>query len=249
MQTFFIDKEAVKGEALFLTGETAHHITAVLRIQIGETLRFSDGESFYYRGTVAEITKKAVKVTVTEVVPIDDEPQTAVILIQCLPRGEKMEQILQKTTELGVKGIIPVESEHSQVRLKEKKKEKQRRWQKIAAAAAEQCGRGIIPQVESACSLREAVAALPDGTALIFCYEKEENSSIRQTLMALKGKRQSVALIIGPEGGFSEAEASLLRAENAHSVSLGKRILRTETAGPAVLAVLMYEFGEWEVLD
>ncbi len=249
MQTFFIDKEAVKGEALFLTGETAHHIAAVLRIHIGETLRFSDGEAFYYMGTIAEITKKTVKVAVTAAFPIDDEPQTVVTLIQCLPRGEKMEQIIQKTTELGVKRVVPAESEHSQVRLKEKKAEKQRRWQKVAAAAAEQCGRGIIPQVALPCSLQEAVAALPDRTALVFCYEQEGNNGIRQTLRSIKGKTQSVALIIGPEGGFSDEEAALLRAENAYSVTLGKRILRTETAGPAVLAVLMYEFGEWEVLD
>ncbi len=249
MQTFFIDKEAVKGESLFLTGETAHHIAAVLRIHTGETLRFSDGEGSYYIGTVAEIKKGTVKVTVTEVFPIDDEPQTAVTLIQCLPRGEKMEQILQKTTELGIGRVIPVESEYSQVRLKEKKEEKQRRWQKVVAAAAEQCGRGIIPRVERPCSLRDAVAALPDHTAIVFCYEKEEQSGIRQTIGALKGKTQSVALIIGPEGGFSDEEAAMIRAKNAHCVTLGKRILRTETAGPAVLAVLMYEFGEWEVID
>lgn len=249
MQTFFIDKEAVQCGELSLTGEIAHHITDVLRIRAGEKLRFSDGEGCYYMGTVAEITKRELKVLVTETIPIDDEPRIAVTLIQCLPRGEKMEQILQKATELGVKRIIPAESDHSQVRLKEKKAEKLRRWQKIVSAAAEQCGRGIIPEVEPPCSLQKAVASLADDTTVIFCYEKEGNNGIRQTLREIKNKTKNVALLIGPEGGFSDDEAAMITAKSAHCVTLGKRVLRTETAGPAVLAVLMYEFGEWEAVD
>jgi 16S rRNA (uracil1498-N3)-methyltransferase len=160
-----------------------------------------------------------------------------------------MEQILQKATELGVKCVIPVESENSQVRLKDKKKEKQLRWQKIVAAAAEQCGRGIIPTVAFPCSLQDAVASLDADTVVVFCYEKEGNNSISQALKEMKRSTKKIALVIGPEGGFSAGEAQMIRANDVYCVTLGKRILRTETAGIAVLAVVMYEFQEWEVVD
>lgn len=249
MQTFYIDQNEVRGDELYPDAEVAHHIIDVLRMRVGETLRFSDHEAHYYEGIIAEMTKKTLRVTVTKVTPIDDEPQTEVTLIQCLPRGEKMEQVLQKATELGVKQVIPVESENSQVRLKDKKKEKQQRWQKIVVAAAEQCGRGIIPTVALPCPLPDAVDSLSEDTAIVFCYEKEGHNSITKALKKIKRETKKVALIIGPEGGFSDGEAQMIMARDVYCVTLGKRILRTETAGPAVLAALMYEFEEWEVVD
>ena len=249
MQTFFIDESALHGDELLVGGEVAHHIGHVLRLRPGEAVRFSDGAARYYEGTIAEVTKKTVRVALSGDRPIDDEAKLEVTLIQCLPRGDKLEQVLQKTTELGVKRVIPVESDNSQIRLKDKKAEKRERWQKIVAAAAEQCGRGIVPRVETACSLREAMALLDDRTEVIFCYERENQTGLKTALAKIKGTGTKVALVIGPEGGFSETEAAFLADSGARCVTLGRRILRTETAGPAVLAALMYEFGEWEGTD
>lgn len=249
MQTFYIDKKDVEHQQIRVTGEVCHHITRVLRMRVGESLRFSDNENYYYEGTITAMDRDAVEVAVEDYYTIDDEPQPAVTLIQCLPRGDKMDQILQKATELGVTAVIPVESENSQVRLKQKAAEKQSRWQKIAASAAEQCGRGRIPTVKMPCGLKEAIAALEEDTAILFCYEREENNGFRQTLERLKKEdrgNRSIALVIGPEGGFSPGEAAFILAAGGEAVTMGKRILRTETAGPAALAVLMYEFGEWE---
>ncbi|MBQ1251295.1 MAG: 16S rRNA (uracil(1498)-N(3))-methyltransferase [Firmicutes bacterium] len=246
MQTFYIDKRDVDHKRLIVKGDVCHHITRVLRMRVGEHLRFSDNEAYYYEGTIAAIEKDSVEVAIDDYYSIEDEPALSVTLIQCLPRGDKMDQILQKATELGVSRVIPAESENSQVRLKNKAADKQERWQKIVNSAAEQCGRGIIPEVGLPCSLKEAIASLDDDTEILFCYEREENNSFRKTTEMLKDKTRHIALVIGPEGGFSEKEAEMILAAGGHSVTMGSRILRTETAGPTALAVLMYEYGEWE---
>ncbi|MBQ2764601.1 MAG: 16S rRNA (uracil(1498)-N(3))-methyltransferase [Firmicutes bacterium] len=249
MQTFYIDKRDVDHKRIVVTGDVCHHITRVLRMRVGESLRFSDNEAYFYEGTIAVINKDSVEVAVDDYYSIEDEPCLQVTLIQCLPRGDKMDQILQKATELGVKSVIPAESENSQVRLKNKASEKQGRWQKIVNSAAEQCGRGLIPEVQMPCSLKDAIASVGEDTAILFCYEREENNSFRKTAEMLKAQTKHIALVIGPEGGFSEREADMIIAAGGHSVTMGSRILRTETAGPTALAVLMYEFGEWEAAE
>lgn len=252
MQTFYINKKDVDRKRLIVTGEVCHHITRVLRMRVGEALRFSDNEDYFYEGSISAISKDSVEVAIHDYYTIDNEPRLSVTLIQCLPRGDKMEQILQKATELGVHSVIPVESENSQVRLKNKAGEKQSRWQKIVNSAAEQCGRGRIPDVKTPCSLKEALSTLDAETPILFCYEREENNSFRKTAELLKEKTREgrrIALVIGPEGGFSEREAEAIIAAGGYSVTMGKRILRTETAGPTALAVLMYEFGEWEAAE
>lgn len=247
MQTFQIEKENIRDHFIDVTGEVCHHLTKVLRVQKGENLRFSDGRN-YYCGNVSELFKDRVVVAIDEVKTIDDEPHLSVTLIQCLPRGDKMDQILQKATELGVDTVIPVESDHSQVRLKDHKKtDKQQRWQKVAAAAAEQCGRGVVPVIALPCSVKDALASLDDRCALIFCHERETETGFKTVAAALKKDYTKIALLIGPEGGFSENEAEMIIEAGGKAVTMGRRILRTETAGPAALAVLMYEFGEWEV--
>lgn len=249
MQTFYIDKKDVDHKRIVVRGDVCHHITRVLRMRVGESLRFSDNENYFYEGTITEINKDSVEVAVDDYYTIEDEPKLSVTLIQCLPRGDKMDQILQKATELGVTKVLPVESENSQVRLKNKAADKQDRWQKIVNSAAEQCGRGRIPLVGLPCSLKEAMASLDEDCAILFCYEREENNSFRKTVEMFKAKTDKVALVIGPEGGFSEREADLIIEAGGHSVTMGSRILRTETAGPTALAVLMYEYGEWEAAE
>ncbi|MDO4541818.1 MAG: 16S rRNA (uracil(1498)-N(3))-methyltransferase [Bacillota bacterium] len=243
MNTYFISQEDVEAEDILIKGELFHHLSRVLRIKTGDKLHFSDNNIHTYDGEVVEITKESIKVNIENIAGITGEPPLDVYLIQCLPRGDKMEQIIQKCTELGVGRLIAAESDNSQVRLKNKAKEKEERYSKIAAAAAEQCGRGKIPQVMTASSLDKALAYLSPDTKIIFCYEKEVRNSLKTELQ--KTENRSIALVIGPEGGFSSREAQLIMASGGVAVTMGPRILRTETAGPCGLAALMYEKGDW----
>lgn len=246
MQTFFIEPDNIIEEKICPTGDLCHHLTRVLRVRVGEQLRFSDNESWYYDATAEEVGKNAVTFAVNRRYPIDDEPRYEVTLIQCLPRGDKTEQVLQKCTELGASRFILAESENSQIRLKpDKKVEKQQRWQKVVASAAEQCGRGRIPVVLPPQKLIDAVAEAAKDSDLLFCYEHETNRSFRETVQSFT--KNKITVIIGPEGGFSPQEAEAIRKLDGHSVTMGKRILRAETAGPTALAVLLFELGEWEV--
>ena len=250
MQTFYIHKEDVTDDLLTIKGDVCHHISRVLRMHIGDALRCSDQESFYYEGTISEITREALTVAITKTYAIDDEPGIFVTLIQCLPRGDKFDTVSQKTTELGISRIIPVESENSQVRLKkDKKAEKQQRWQRIAASAAEQCGRGCVPEVLLPVKLPEAFSLLEPDTEILFCYEADFQHSFGKTVKMIREKTNRIALVIGPEGGFSSSEAENIIALKGHPVTMGKRILRTETAGPTALSALMFACGEWEVLN
>lgn len=244
MATFFLTTEQIEENEIHLEGALHHHLANVLRLQVGDAVHCSDGKSICIDGCIAAIDKKEIVITVEQRTSLTGEPPCFVALIQCLPRGDKMELIVRQTTELGVGEIIPVVSDHSQIHLKKGKgAEKARRWQKVAAAAAEQCGRGKIPEVFPPSSLEEALNILADDVCIVFCYEKENAVGLNDALSHAKGK--SVALLIGPEGGFSQREADIIAARGGISVTMGPRILRTETAGTAALAAVMYELGDW----
>lgn len=243
MNTYFIDTKNVEDSQIRITGDLFRHLSKVLRIQVGEHLHFSDNIAHTYDGKVKEITKDYILTSIDLVQAITGEPPLMVYLIQCLPRGDKMDQIIQKTTELGVGCILPVESDNSQIRLKNKAKEKAARYGKIAAAAAEQCGRGKIPEIVMANSLERALKYLPDDTKVIFCYEKEGKNSLKSELIKIRD--ENIAVVIGPEGGFSSGEAQSIIARGGVPVTMGPRILRAETAGPCALAAIMYEKGDW----
>lgn len=243
MNTYFIEASDVKAGEIIVSGELHHHLTKVLRLKVGDKLHFSDNQSHTYDGEAVEITKDRLRVKLSRVQAITGEPPLDVYLLQCLPRGDKMEQIIQKTTELGVSCIVAVASDNSQVRWKHKATDKAARYAKIAAAAAEQCGRGLIPRLEVAESLEASLAYLPPEAAIIFCYEKEGKHSLKSELLKVNSK--TIAIVIGPEGGFSTAEAQAVMARGGKAVTMGPRILRTETAGVCALAAIMYEKGDW----
>lgn len=246
MNTFFIEPSQAAEDNILLEGELCHHLANVLRVKIGEYLRFSDNISTVYLGTVSEINKKNMIVHIDKTNGFTTEPPIHITLIQALPRGDKMEQIIQKTVELGVSVIVPVASDHSQVRLKGKEVDKAQRWQKIANAAAEQSGRERIPKVITPTSIEEALGDLEADTKVIFCYEKEGLHSLKKELY--KSEAKKFAILIGPEGGFSQEEANLILAKGGVSVTMGPRILRVETAAPTAVAAVMYELGDWGCL-
>ncbi|MEG2639443.1 MAG: 16S rRNA (uracil(1498)-N(3))-methyltransferase [Clostridiales bacterium] len=243
MSTYFIKENNVLNNEIIIDGDLCHHLGSVLRCKINDELDFSDNAEKIYHGQISAISKKEIRLNILEIKDIENEPPINVYLIQCLPRGDKMEQIIQKCVELGIYGILPVESENSQVRLKGKIEEKTKRYQKIAAAAAEQCGRGKIPLVKVLENPEKALDFLPEDTHILFCYEKEGNHGLKSEL--LKVTTKNIAILIGPEGGFSDQEAKLIVRKGGVSVTMGPRILRTETAGLSCLVGIMYELGDW----
>ena len=233
-------------EEIEITGGDAHHLARVMSAQIGDEIVVADGDGRTARMRVSGIDRDAVRLHLVEYMAPEVSASTEVILVQALLKGEKMDFVVQKAAELGAARLCPVLTEHVVVRYDEKKAAaKTARWQKIADEAAKQCGRSTLMPVASIASLTGFLqgtfhAGMPD-TALIFCYEAEQAVSIRSILQHTAAQR--VVLIVGAEGGFSLAEAAMIRTAGAQSVTLGRRILRAETAALAALAVTQYELG------
>lgn len=239
MPRFFVDLNQIQGDFAQVTGEDAHHIRSVLRSRIGEDVILCDGCGMDYSGTIKEIGEKEILIQISRKEVSSSEPKTKVTLFQGLPKGDKMEWIIQKCVESGIDQIIPVSSAHCIVKLGQKEEKKRERWQKIAESAAKQSGRGKIPQIGKVVSFFQAVEQAKSMNGALIPYEKEENREIRQFVSQFQG--QTIALFIGPEGGFAEEEIELAEKAGILPVTLGKRILRTETAGLAALTILLYE--------
>lgn len=239
MPRFFVDLNQIQGDFAQVTGEDAHHIRSVLRSRIGEDVILCDGFGMDYSGTIKEIGEKEILIQISRKEVSYSEPKTKVTLFQGLPKGDKMEWIIQKCVESGIDRIVPVSSAHCIVKLGQKEEKKRERWQKIAESAAKQSGRGKIPQIGNVVSFFQAVEQAKSMNGALIPYEKEKNRGIRQFVSQFQG--QTIALFIGPEGGFAEEEIELAEKAGILPVTLGKRILRTETAGLAALTILLYE--------
>ena len=225
-----------------ITGLDAHHIIKVLRMPVGEKIQIVSSDQVSAIMEISALTVDAAFVRFVDYIEDSHEPQVEIILAQGLPKGEKMDYIVQKATELGVTAIIPLRMERSIVKLVAEKAEKKReRWQKIVAEAAKQSKRDIIPQVMPVTSLKQLFASYNEN--IIMAYEAEQTVSLKSVLSSLKPIRQ-IILIIGPEGGIAKEEITLAQNSGVKFVSLGKRILRTETAGVAAIAAILYETGD-----
>lgn len=240
---FFIPGQHFKGGKVLLTGETGHHAARVLRLKAGEEITLADERGACFRGRVTAVLEGEVEAELLEDLP-SAEPPLTVTLLQGLPKGDKMDLIIEKCTELGVKRIIPLLTERVVVRLDEKTAlHKRERWQRVARAAAQQSRRCHIPAVELPRTLKEALAGLPADTLLLTLWEGERSLGLKEVL-ARVSPSQPVALIVGPEGGLSWEEVKMACQAGGIPVNLGPRILRTETAGWACLTILMYELGD-----
>lgn len=229
------------GKTVRILGDDAHHITKSLRMRAGDSITVCDMERNEYTCTILS-TGECVLAQVLSVCFAASEPPYAAVLYQALIKGDKFDHVVQKAVECGVARIVPVLTERCVVRLDKKDSEKKRqRWQRIAAEAAKQCGRGIIPQVSGLLYFKEAVAQAASAGLPLFCYEGEEQCSLVQ---AVSGCRQpsTISLMIGSEGGFSVEEARFAAECGLRSVGLGPRILRTETASSFALACLSFAY-------
>lgn len=242
MSRFFVDTADVSENSIFIRKkEDIKHITKVLRLRPGDKIEISDSSQWEYDAEITHIQEDLVEAVILDKQRFAREPNIRVTIFQGIPKQSKMESIVQKCTELGVYSLIPVFMDRTVVVDKGNFGKKIQRWQKVAAEAVKQCRRGIIPEVEDAILSKELTTRLDDFDLVLFPYENETGRTIKDCLRTLNGSPESIAIIIGPEGGFSHKEAEALKACGADCVSLGKTILRTETAGPAALAMVMYE--------
>ena len=243
MHCFYCEKENVTEQQIRITNSDVNHIKNVLRMKIGDELIICDGTGMEYICQIEEFLDGEVVLTILEQKQASTELPVRLKLYQGLPKKDKMELIIQKAVELGAVEIIPVMTKRCIVKLEDEKKEAKKieRWQTIAESAGKQSGRGIIPKVSHVMSYKEALSkASSEGMSLI-PYELAEGMTSLKEATKRAVKEQVVSVFIGPEGGFEETEIEVAKEHGVIPVSLGKRILRTETAGFTTLSILMYE--------
>jgi 16S rRNA (uracil1498-N3)-methyltransferase len=248
MNRFFVSSEQInlQEKTIWITGEDLKHISKVLRLSQGDCIEISDGESFEYLGEIKSITKNEAVISILKQQKLNTEAPLRVILYQGIPKSTKMDLIIQKTTELGIKEIVPVITQRSVVQLKDysDRNKKKERWEKIAVEAAKQSKRGILPYIHLPMSFNEALIHSNGNEINLLAYEGEKNQGLKKIVSDLNEKIDRVGLWIGPEGGFSEEEVQSALQQEMHIITLGPRILRTETAGLVLLSILMYEMGD-----
>jgi 16S rRNA (uracil1498-N3)-methyltransferase len=244
MHCFYTEKENISDGLVKLRGKDVNHIKNVLRLEAGEELTVCDGDGTFFRCELTKVSSDCVTARVLEETKSSTELKVKITLFQGLPKKDKLELVIQKAVELGVTEVIPVATRFCVAKIEDEKKEKKKleRWQAISEAAAKQSGRGRIPKIGKVLSFQEA---LEKGSQMELClipYEKAEGmesfkNALKQCETLAEGSR--IGIFIGPEGGFSEEEIQKAEAAHATCISLGKRILRTETAGLCVLSALM----------
>lgn len=234
MRKIFVDKIQ---EDNVLTGTDHAHVSVVLRARIGDKLTLCDGDGYDYLYEIVGIDNKSTKLRLLDKTPVESEPKARVDLFVALLKADKLEWVCQKCTELGISGIYPFMSEFVQVKKESLKPE---RLNKICKEAAQQCGRGKVPFISNPLAFKELLAQLESYDNVLFLYEKG-GSQLKERIKVMGGK---TAIIIGSEGGFSDREADELVAKGIEPISLGKRILRAETACITAVTLAMYEMGE-----
>lgn len=245
MPKFFVPKENILNDKIIISGEDVSHIKKVLRMNTGDGLTLCDGKGINYDAVIDSITDGKIECRVISENKSETEANIEVTLFQGIPKAAKTDYIIQKTTELGIVRIVPVAMSRCVAKIDNAKDaaKKQQRWQKIAQEAAKQSGRGIVPVVDIPISFDKAVEMLLQNDIYFAPYECEEQNSLKSVLTS-KNNAKKIGFIIGPEGGFDLKEIEKLKEKNIPTITLGKRILRTETAGEAVLAMTMYELGD-----
>lgn len=246
MPKFFVKTSQIKEENIYINGTDFNHISNVLRLKVGEQITIGNmdtGEN--YLCEILKFDKEKVTTKIIEKLKEQKEIKLEIHILQGIPKSDKMELIIQKSVELGVSKIIPIQMDRSIVKLNEKdEKKKNDRWNKIAESAAKQCERDIIPEVSMSIKTDNIETIKNDYDIIIVAYEKEENNTIKDVLKEIKKKNKpaQIAIIIGPEGGISDREIQLLENMDAKIVTIGKRILRTETVALAISSMIVYEF-------
>lgn len=244
MHKFFVPKENITLSNAVISGDDVKHIYKVLRLEAGDKITVNDCSGTEYLGEIQEVNKTQVTVNLLEKLEVNNEAPINVYLYQGLPKSAKMDLIAQKCTELGVKEITPVITERVVVKSEIGEFKKVDRWNRIALEACKQSKRSLIPEINTPIEFEELLEKLKSMDLIVVPYENESGFGIKNLAAVHKGEVKDVAIVIGPEGGFEEFEIEELKKAGAYIVTLGPRILRTETAGFVCTSLLMYEFGD-----
>lgn len=247
MHRFFIDKRQIRKDTALIEGEDAEHIYRVLRLRRGDAVELCDGQGNDYEAIIESVGKDGVEVRIERSFPSQGEPGIKVVLYQAIPKSAKMDLIIQKCVELGVHKVVPVVTARTVVKLKDAEDEihKASRWQRIAKEAAKQSKRGIIPEVSLPVPFSRAVSQSPE-VLRIFPWENERKAGIKGLFEATTSWKDGIAIMVGPEGGWELQEVEAARDMGWNIISLGPRILRTETVGVAILSAIMFYTGEMQ---
>ncbi len=236
MSRFFLsEQDTLTDSEICLRGENYHHLSRVLRARVGDAVEVCDGKGMDYFCRCSAFDKDSARLAIERSAPAVSEEGPRVTLYQCIAKGEKMEQIITRSIEMGVYRLVPVLSRFCVARPEEGKK-KWERWNKIALSAAKQSGRGILPEVAPIMSIKDAIEEMAEAECAFVCYEKEEKGTLAALPLA-----ESISFLIGSEGGLAPEEKELWEQKGIPAVTLGKRILRTENAAPYVLPILFYK--------
>lgn len=245
MNQFFVEESQIHGSEIIIEGTDVNHIKNVLRMKPGEEVMISNGTDKHYICSIVTISEEQVVAKIVDIDTNSTELPVKLYLFQGLPKADKMELIIQKSVELGVHEIIPVAMKRCVVKLDAKKeKSKLARWQGIAESAAKQSKRMVIPNISRVMNFKEAVAYAKSLDYNIIPYEFANGMERSKQVVKSLGQYKSVGIFIGPEGGFEEAEIAYAKESNMQIISLGKRILRTETAGLTALSIIMFELEQ-----
>lgn len=245
MHKFFVDESFIDGNIVNIQGDDVKHIYRVLRLKSGDQVNINNCKGEEFLAQIKDINKTNVLCEIIEKADINNESALKIHLYQGLPKAAKMDFIIQKSTELGVTSITPVITERVVVKNELKEYKKVDRWNKIALEACKQSKRTIIPKVNQPMELECFLSAADSYDLVVVPYESKEDFGIKAMIRNLKGKKiNSIAILIGPEGGFEEEEIEKLDNLGAQIVTLGPRILRTETAGLVCASLLFYELGD-----
>ncbi|MCI8617049.1 MAG: 16S rRNA (uracil(1498)-N(3))-methyltransferase [Clostridia bacterium] len=250
MPKFFIKEEQIENNKIIIKGQDVNHIKKVLRAKIGDELQIcnsKNGENFLC--DIENINNEDILCTIKQKLERHVESNINVTIFQGLPKADKMEYIIQKSVELGVYDITPVEMKRCVVKIDEKDKNKKiERWQKISEVASKQCGRDIIPKINNIVNVKNICDFIKNYDIVLVAYENEIESTLKEQLKYLKQhinydnqNKIKIGVVIGPEGGLEEQDVELLKENEAKIITLGKRILRTETVALNVLSIIMYE--------
>lgn len=247
MHKFFVENSQIENNNIYITGKDLIHIKNVLRLKLTDKIEISCNGTNYLT-EIVEISKENIKTEIINTSIGNRESSIEITLYQGLAKGSKMDLIIQKCVEIGVKDFYAIETDRAVVKINDKKKEdtKIQRWQSIAEEAAKQSKRDYIPKMKGIISFKEMIDILNDEKNIIVPYENEENLSIKDGLKTVEGNK--INLIIGPEGGFEDNEIQSLGNVGASIVTLGPRILRTETAGLVSSTIILYELGDLGVI-
>lgn len=246
MYRFFVEPSSIGEKEIIIRGSDVNHIKNVLRMKVKEEILISSGEELEYTCYIEEFGEEEIKAHIMYVQEAGYELASKIYLFQGLPKNDKMELIIQKAVELGVHKVIPVASRRAVVKLDKKKEEKKLvRWQAISESAAKQAKRMYVPEVTGVMSFKEAAACAKELDVVLIPYELAKGMAQTKEIIGNIKRGQSVGIFIGPEGGFEEEEVeTAVQEANAQVVTLGRRILRTETAGLTALSVLMFALEE-----